>query len=60
VKVALPDTITLVGTQGDWAANYRISSIADGFYGVFQIMTPYVSKGISGIDHYSLILKVVP
>lgn len=59
VKIALPDTITLVGTQAEWAENYRIVSTAEGFSGTFQILTPYVIKGLSGVDHYSFILKVV-
>jgi len=59
VKVALPDTITLTGTQGEWAGNYRVVSTVDGFTGTFQIMTPYVVNGISSIDHYSFILKGV-
>jgi len=59
VKIALPDTITLVGAQAEWAENYRIESTDPGFEGTFQILTPYVVKGISGIDHYSFILKEV-
>ncbi len=59
VKIALPDTITLVGTQSAWAENYRIVSTTPGFYGTFQILTPYVIQGISGIDHYAMILKAV-
>ncbi|MDD1728683.1 MAG: hypothetical protein LUQ50_06395, partial [Methanospirillum sp.] len=60
VKIALPDSITLVGTQAEWAENYRIVSTSTGFYGTFQILTPYVVKGISGIDHYAFVLKVMP
>ncbi|MDD1729818.1 MAG: hypothetical protein LUQ50_12200, partial [Methanospirillum sp.] len=41
VKIALPDSITLVGTQAEWAENYRIVSTTPGFYGTFQILTPY-------------------
>lgn len=59
VKVALPDTITLTGTQAEWAENYRIVTTAPGFAGTYQIMTPYVISGISGVDHYSFILKAV-
>lgn len=57
VKVALPDTITLVGTQSEWASNYRIVSTVPGFTGTFQILTPYVISGLSGIDHYAFILQ---
>lgn len=59
VKVVLPDTITLVGNQDGWATEYRISTSAPGFAGTYQILTPYVSQGISGVDHYSFILKAV-
>jgi hypothetical protein len=60
LKVTLPDTITLVGTQEQWAEDYRIVSTTVGFTGTYQILTPYVVKGLTGIDHYSFILKVVP
>jgi hypothetical protein len=60
LKVALPDSITFVGTQAEWAENYRIVSTVPGFKGTFQILTPYVVNGISGIDHYSFVLKAVP
>lgn len=59
VKVVLPDTITLIGNQDGWATEYRISTTTPGFAGTYQILTPYVSPGISGIDHYSFILKAV-
>jgi hypothetical protein len=59
MKIALPDTITLVGTQAGWAENYRIVSTTTGFYGTFQILVPRVVSGLSGIDHYSFILKEV-
>lgn len=59
VKVVLPDSITLIGNQDEWATEYRISTEAPGFTGTYQILSPYVSQGISGIDHYSFILKVV-
>lgn len=59
VKVVLPDTITLVGNQDDWATEYRISTTAPGFAGTYQIVSPYVSNGIFEIDHYSFILKAV-
>jgi hypothetical protein len=59
VKVALPDTITLTGNQDEWATEYRISTDAPGFAGTYQILSPYVINGISGIDHYSFILKAV-
>lgn len=59
VKVVLPGSITLVGNQDDWATEYRISTTTPGFAGTYQILTPYVSQGISGIDHYSFILQAV-
>lgn len=59
VKVVLPDTIALTRAQDTWATEYRITTTASGFSGTYQILTPYVSNGISGIDHYSFILKAV-
>lgn len=59
VKVALPDTITLTGDQDDWAAEYRITTTTTGFSGTYEILTPYISQGLTGIDHYAFILKAV-
>jgi len=59
VKVVLPDSITLAGTQDNWATEYRLSTSTPGFAGTYQILSPYVSNGISDIDHYSFILKAV-
>jgi hypothetical protein len=60
VKVALPPSITLVGTQAGWAENYRVVSTVDGFSGTWQIVSPYALTGITGIDHYEMVLKGVP
>jgi hypothetical protein len=60
VKVMFPDSITLTGSQAAWAEEYRVSSTTPGFYGIWQIVTPYTLTGIVGIDHYEMVLKGVP
>jgi len=53
VKCAFPPSVTIATLE------YRVVSTVAGFTGTYDITTLYPLNGISGIDHYEAVLKVV-
>lgn len=54
LKCALPSTVTVSSLE------YRIVNTVTGFSGTYDIQALYTLSGISGIDHYEAVCKVVP